>query len=607
MGLVNLSDKANMISDDKHKITPELSRQVPEELKLKGVSGSRGYAIGPAFVYKRLAIEIENRTIDESEVVTEIEKLNISLEKSEKELKKISSITSQKLGDEFSAIFEAQILMLHDPESIKQVKAKIREKKICAEESTNRIFTKNIELLLASNDAYLSQRAQDLEDVKFRIIRNMQRGKLLSKVDEQSIIVADNLTPADMILFSRQNIKAIVLDFGGVTSHVSLIARSLNIPLVLGLHKVTQIVQPDDLIIVDGINGSIIINPEQENKDGYLRKIEAYKTFQHLFDEKVKLPAKTVDGEVAHLYANIEFRDEIPDLGICGAEGIGLYRTEHLFLSRGDFPTEKEQIIYYQSLFKMAGKVPVTVRAFDIGGDKVLSNTFREMNPFLGWRGIRILLDRQDIFRHQLRAIILSAQGRSVRLMFPMINDVHQLREIKKIIQTIYEEFEIEGKKIQQIPIGAMIEIPSAAIMSYEIAGEVDFLSIGTNDLTQYTLAVDRVNDIISDMYRELDPAVLRLIHWTIQSGKKRNIPVSLCGEMASDVLNVPLLLGMGLREFSTVIRRIPEIKYVIQNIHLSECEALAKEVLLLDSWQTIEIKLRQWFTDHLPEFKDYI
>lgn len=577
------------------------------DLKMKGVVASKGYAIGPAYVYKRNAIEIECRIISPDEIDSELEKLTQALERSEKELKKVASISAQKLGDEFAAIFEAQIMMLYDPVMSLQIKKNISENRICAEESTNRVFTSNIELLQASNDAYLNQRVGDLEDVKFRIIRNLQRGKLLSKVEEQTIIVADNLTPADMILFSRQNILAIVLDFGGITSHVSLISRSLNIPLIIGLHKISSVVKHGDMIIVDGIEGLTLVRPTTPTLKKYQKKVEKHRIFKETFLEGISGEAITKDGEMIQVVANIEFRDEMKDLLAYRMDGIGLFRTEHLFLSRGDFPSEDEQISYYSKLINHLGELPLTIRAFDIGGDKVLTSSFRELNPFLGWRGIRILLDRPDIFKAQVRAILRASYGKKVKLMFPMIHNLSQVRQIKIILNEVYKELDEHNMKWQKVPIGVMIEVPSAVIMAKEIAKEVDFFSIGTNDLTQYTLAVDRGNDLISSLYKELEPAVIRMIHQTIQAGREAGIPVSMCGEMASNSLAIPLLIGLGLTQFSIVVSRAPEFKYIVQRVQLSDCKLLADQVLGLSTLEQVENRLRLWMRKYFPKLSEFL
>ncbi len=577
------------------------------EIKMKGISASKGYAIGPAYIFKRNAIEVDTRIISKEEIESELEKLKASLEKSEKELRKISSITSHKLGEEFSAIFEAHIMMLYDQQIISEIRKNIADKLICAEESTNRIFDINIDMLRASNDAYLSQRADDLVDVKFRIIRNLQRGKLLSRVDEQTIIISDNLTPADMILFSRQNILGISLDFGGVTSHVSLISRSLDIPLIIGLHKISSLVNQNDMVIIDGIEGVVIIRPTEKTLTKYRKKAEKHRLFCQTFMKGVEGSAVTLDGHDLSVVANIEFRDEIEDLKKYFLEGLGLFRTEHLFLSRGDFPSEEDQIVYYSKLIKQVGELPVTIRAFDVGGDKVLATSFREMNPFLGWRGIRILLDRPDIFKAQVRAVLRASVGHNVKLMFPMVHNLSQVRQIKKLMSEIYKELDDKETPFQKVPIGVMIEVPSAVAMADEIAREVDFFSIGTNDLTQYTLAVDRGNDLISVLYKELEPAVIRLIHQTIKAGKKAKIPVSMCGELASNSLAVPLLIGLGLDEFSIVVSRAPEIKYIIHNIKYADCKILADEVLKLSTLEEVESHLRSWMIKSLPQLSEYV
>jgi len=593
---------------DRPGLHPGKDNDLTAELRLKGAPASRGYAIGPAFLFKRDIISIDDRKIEPAETEEQKDKFKKSIEQSNKELIKISTITHQKLGEEFSAIFDAQVMMLFDPEVTRLIHREIDQNLLTAEAATEKAYNLQIDLLrAAATDPYLAQRMADLEDVKFRILRNLQRGKLLSHVEDSSVIVSDNLTPADMILFSRQNIVGIALDFGGLTSHVALIARSLNIPLVIGLHKISASVKNGDELILDGIDGNVIARPSQPVLEKYLKKKEKFRKFIAIFETGISEPAVTLDGKKINVLANIEFRDEINDMQTCGAEGIGLYRTEHLFLSRGYFPSEDHQFKYYASLFSQAKDWPVTIRAFDVGGDKVLESSFHEMNPFLGWRGIRIMLDRPDIFKNQIRAILRAAIGRQVKLMFPMVHNLTQVHQIKDLMEEVYLELDRKEIPYQKVPVGVMIEVPSAVIMSEEIAREVEFFSLGTNDLTQYTLAVDRGNDIISSLYRELEPAVLRLINRTVLSGHQAGIPVSLCGELGSNILATPLLIGMGMDDISVVIRRVPEVKYLVKNLRMEDCIRLKDEILTLGTVGEVEARLKSWLTEHLPQFAGYI
>lgn len=595
-----------MISEKIHPTVKD--QEISGEIRLKGVGAARGYAIGKAYLYKRDAIIIDRRVIHETDVADEQDKYRKSVEQSNRELVKISTITHQKLGEEFSAIFDAQILMLFDPEITRLILDFISNGRMTAESATDKAYSQNIDLLKElSADHPMTQRITDLEDVKERVIRNLQRGKLLSRVEESSIIVSDNLTPADMILFSRQNIQGIALNFGGLNSHVALIARSLNIPLVIGLHKASSAIHPGDDLIIDGTDGYLIARPSAVVMEKYHRKIEKFARFIRLFDQSAQGESVTADGRKVTVNANIEFRDELSQLDTCGAEGVGLYRTEHLFLSRGYFPSEEQQYSYYKSLFELVGHHPVTIRAFDVGGDKVLESSFQEQNPFLGWRGVRILLDRPEIFRNQMRAILRAAYGHRVKLMFPMVHNLGQVRLIKSHMNELITELKRLNVPFNPVPVGIMIEIPSAAIQAPVLAREVEFFSLGTNDLTQYTLAVDRGNDIIAGLYRELEPAVLYLIYQTILAGRQAGIPVSICGELASNLLAIPLLVGMGIDEISVIIRRAPEVRYVIQNVKQSDCEVLVGEVLALTTVSDIEQHLRSWMQSHLPALGHYL
>jgi phosphotransferase system enzyme I (PtsI) len=496
-----------------------------------------------------------------------------------------------------AAIFEAQVMILDDPILIENIISRIRSEKRQPEYIVHDEISKYQDLMRMSHESYMSERAQDIEDIKNRIIRNLQKRRWKSKITNDLIVVSDSLTPADTILLSRCNVKGFVTDHGGLTSHAAIISRSLNIPAVVGTHNATSTIKDGDNIIVDGFHGYIIINPNDEQIKFYGKKLERLIDLRKDLEEFRDKPAETNDGHKIQLMANVDVTGEVDIVVSSGAKGIGLYRTEQIIDELGEFPNELEQTTIYSKLASRIYPDNVIIRAFDIGGDKVKILDFDEPNPFLGIRGIRMLLENKLIFKIQIRAVLKASKDRNVLFMLPMVSTINEIRKSKEIIDDCKRE--LKADKIpfdKQMKIGIMVEVPSAAIMAKEFALEVDFLSIGTNDLIQYLMAVDRGNDLVSDLYQEFSPAVVRTISHIVIEAKKAGKPVSLCGEMAGDTLAIPLLVGLGINALSLSPATIPYAKRIMSKFSFEKAKELSIDCLNSSTETEIQHKIEHFF-----------
>ncbi len=553
-----------------------------EESKvIEGIPASPGIAIGIALKYEKLKPRITKKEIGENDVDAEIERFLRAVDKSKSELNKILNLAIEKLGVEGAQIFEAQILMLGDKTIVDRIIERIKQERLNAEFIVNDEIEKYIKFMQNSGDDYLKERAHDLEDLKNRVIRNIQQEKWLSRFDLSRIVVAENLTPADTLLFSRNQVLGYATDLGGYTSHTAILARALKIPAVVGLKEATKLIKTGDIIILDGYKGIIIVNPSQSLIEEYQNKLKKVKDIERKLEHLKSLPAETIDGKKLTLLANIELPDEVDEAIANGADGIGLFRTEYI-ISNGIIPDEDEQ---FEEYLKIAEKIyprKVVIRTFDIGGDKIFKDYHREDNPFLGWRGIRIGLDKPDILLPQLRAILRASVKGNVMIMFPMVASVEEVRRIKNYVEMAKSQLREKNVKFdEKIKIGIMIEIPSAALMAKEMSKEVNFFSIGTNDLIQYTLAVDRGNETVAKIYQEFHPAVLRLIQFVVDSAHRTKIPVAVCGEMASDPYATILLIGFGLDELSVAPEMLLKIKQIIRSIKYKDAKRISKRALV--------------------------
>lgn len=574
-----------------------------ERVVIHGIAASPGLAFGQVFLFERKTVEISQRILQPEETQKEIDRLEFAIQRSEKELNKILSFTEQKIGNAKARIFEAQIMILHDPVLIDQITERIRNDRLNVEYAVYSELTKFQQSMLQSDEQYMRERADDIEDVKHRIIRNVQQERLFSRFKGSAIVVAKNLSPADTILLSRNEVLGYATDMGGITSHTALLSRSLKIPAVVGLTRISRVANNGDEMILDGYSGTAILRPNKSDIDQYTEKKRRYTLFEEKLTVLRDYPAETKDGKRITLSANADLEEELDFVGFQGAEGIGLYRSEGLLIGRDSFPTEDEQ---YEAYWLAAEKVyphDVVIRVFDIGGDKVYPLMVEENNPFLGWRGIRILLDRPELFKNQLRAIFRASAKKNVKLLLPMISGVSEVTASLNHINDVKEELRSKGVTFDDtMDVGVMIEVPSAALLAREIARLVDFLSIGTNDLIQYLLAVDRGNPTINKLFQEFHPAVLRMIQHTIDSGRKRNIPVGMCGEMAGDPIATILLVGMGIDSLSVVPSVLPEVKKIIRSISYKDAAKISRRALTMGTPEEVFNYLKTTLKSKLPE-----
>ncbi|MBK7106417.1 MAG: phosphoenolpyruvate--protein phosphotransferase [Ignavibacteriae bacterium] len=568
---------------------------------LKGIAAAPGISIATAFIYKKEIESIDDEII--TNIDEAIENFDKSLSKSKKELHKIFTLAVDKMGEKRAGIFEAQMMILDDPVLIQNIKDRIKKEKRSPIYIVDAEFSKYQKILALSEESYMKERSQDIEDIKNRIIRNIKKKKWISRIEKDVIVVTNSITPADTVLFSRENVKGYITNFGGLTSHAAIVARSLNIPAVLGIHDSTTIIKNGDKIIIDGVHGEVIINPTAEQLNYYEEKSKRLAEFDSGLAKLADKPAITKDGRKIILRANLDIVEELEYIFRNGAEGVGLVRTEQIFNLADEFPDENKQYKVYKDLAEKIYPNIVIIRTFDIGGDKVFPVDVKEPNPFLGWRGIRFLLDNENLLKIQIRALLRASIHKNIKFMIPMVSSIQEIRRTKEILEICKSELKSEGKEFdKKIKIGIMIEVPSAAVMAEEFAAEVDFISIGTNDLIQYLLAVDRGNEIVSSLYQEFHPAVVRVLYKIIHASKLKSAKVSMCGEMAADILATPLLVGMGLDSLSVSASTIPHIKKIIRSINFSDAKQLAEECLTLKTEKEISTKLQDYFKFHFTD-----
>ncbi|PHO06351.1 phosphoenolpyruvate--protein phosphotransferase [Thermoanaerobacterium thermosaccharolyticum] len=574
---------------------------------LKGVAASPGIAIGKVFLYTKKFAEINTRNIDESMVKDEIAKFENAIKLTKEQIEKIKEKTEMEFGKDKAEIFEAHLMLANDPELYDSVINMIKNEYVTADNAVNHVIEQHASMMESLDDKYLKERAVDLRDVGSRIINNLLGivNVNLSELDEDVIIIAKDLTPSDTATMKKDKVLGFATDVGGRTSHTAIMARSLEIPAVVGTGNVTQNVAGGEIAIVDGNEGIVIINPSDDILKEYEDKLNKYKIRIEKLKELKDLPAVTTDGKQSMLVANIGTPKDVEGALKNGAEGIGLFRTEFLYMNRNDFPSEEEQFEAYKYVAeKMNGK-PVTIRTLDIGGDKKLPylNMPDEMNPFLGYRAIRLCLDEKEMFKTQLRALLRASAYGNILIMYPMISSVVEVRKANAILNEVKEELDTKGIKYDKnIKVGIMVEIPSAAVTADILAKEVDFFSIGTNDLCQYTLAVDRMNERIKDYYKPFNPAILRLIKNVIDASHKEGIFTAMCGEMAGDPLTTVILLGLGLDEFSMSASSIPNIKNIIRNISYEKAKEFTEMVLNMLTPDEIEDASRKILYDIIGE-----
>lgn len=562
--------------------------------KLKGIPVSPGITIGKAYVVRREDVfSAKPTSVSDAGIPREIARFEDALTRTRAEILGIRKKISSELGVEHSEIFNAHLMILEDHTLIEDVINAIKNRKVVAEFAFSSVIQRYFEAFAKIDDEYLRERISDIKDIGKRLLKNLHgREKMeLEEPAERVIIIAHDLSPSETAMMNKEKVLAFVTEIGGPTSHTAILGRSMEIPSVVGMDKVTTEVKTSDVIIVDGTHGVLIINPDEQTIEQYTQEGKRFSAFITELDKLRDLPAQTKDGKKIDLAANIEFHDEIPSVVSHGADGIGLYRTEYFYLNRTDLPTEDEQYEAYNQVAEKMAPKPVIVRTLDLGGDKFLSSLDlpQEMNPFLGWRAIRFCLTKVDIFKIQLRAILRASVHGNIKIMYPMISSVSELRRANQILEEC--RVELREKKIpfdEKMQIGAMIEIPSAALTSDILAREVNFFSIGTNDLIQYALAVDRVNEKIAYLYEPTHPAILKLIKQVIENAHRFSRWVGSCGEMSGDPAIAILLLGLGIDEISTSPVALPKVKKAIRSVTLAEAQDIAARALEFSTGQEI-------------------
>jgi phosphotransferase system enzyme I (PtsI) len=574
-----------------------------DELILKGIPASPGIAMGTAHLYTKEIPRVAEWTLSPDELPLELERLQRAMEKSAKELNKILLFAQKKVGDAKAKIFEAQIMVLEDQVLVDSMRKRITLEKRNAETIVAAEIGKYENLMLAAHSEYMHERAHDMDDLKNRIIRNLQQEKLISKLEGELIVVAHTLMPADTMILSRNHVLGYATDLGGITSHAAIFSRALKIPAIVGLGDVSRSVETGDELILDGYSGTLVIHPTEKRKAEFAEKRDRLLAFESQLSQFKDLPATTLDGHSIELSANIELPEELEYVVVQGSQGVGLYRTESLLIGRDEFPSEEEQYQEYKRVAERIYPNRVIMRTFDIGGDKVASEMAEEANPFLGWRGIRICFDRPEIFMAQLRAILRASARKNIAIMFPMITTIGEVRKAMEYVKKAKAELRAQHIKFDdKIKLGVMIEVPAAAITARQIAAEVDFLSVGSNDLTQYLLAVDRGNSLVSSLYREFEPAVLVSLKHIINAGHKEGIWVGICGGMAGNPLATALLIGLGMDELSVVPAILPEIKKIIRSLNYADMRHLAQKALGFTTGEEIETFLKTQFRKKFPE-----
>jgi phosphotransferase system enzyme I (PtsI) len=570
-----------------------------KEETFNGIGASRGIAIGECYAFVKEQGEHDYRKLDDKDVAEEVERFLAALRRSEKELKKIERVTIRKLGKGYSDLFQAQIMVLHDPVLVKAISHRIESEHKPAQIIIGEEFDHYVEKLKNSDEMLFRERADDLQDIKERIIRNLHIKKLHSWLPEGVIVASYHLSPADVILLSRSNIKGFITDTGGKTSHISLICKSLNIPIVVGLGNLSQKLSTGIQMIIDASTGKVIVNPEEKTLTWYKDKKEDEKKFDDSASLTAELPATTRCGTRITFYANIDFKEELDTIKTSGAEGVGLFRSENLFTDGTNTPRESMQFAYYREMAETIKPMPLDIRLFDIGGDKLIYSPIREPNPNLGWRGIRILIDLPDILETQIRAIIRANTHGNIDILVPMIVSLDEIRRVRAVIDRVYSELEKEDAMIEKPEVGAMIEVPAAVELIDEITRGVDFISIGTNDLTQYTLAVDRNNIIVQDLFETFHPAIIRQLYRIIETAQNNRCRAMICGDMGSNPAALPFLLGCGLKRFSVVVSDIPNLKAQVSRYTLEETGELARRCLKIDTAAEIKSCLEAFRAAH--------
>ena len=557
---------------------------------LRGIPVSQGVSQGRVVVLNRSRIVPAKASFETDDQAGEEARFQNALSETRKQLTAVQKRLRDEFGAKESQIFDAHLLVLEDPALMEEVGRQIRDEHHTPEYAFYTASEKYAEALSAVDDSYLSERAADIRDVTQRVLGNLmgqpQRAGV-SDLTEPCIVVANDLTPSDTAQLDPAKVLGFVTEVGSRTSHTAILARSLQIPAVLGLGEAIEELKPGQTVLLDGFNGFVIISPSEQTLFEYGQLMERQSSIEESLDEIRTEPAKTLDGHTIILSANIERAGDVEAVRKSGATGVGLFRTEFLFINRSDLPNEEEQFQAYKKVTESLAPEPVIIRTLDLGGDKLLShvNVAAEMNPFLGWRAIRLCLEEKDLFRTQLRAILRASAFGDLKIMYPMVSGMDELDAANVLLDECRNQLRAEGVEFaENLEIGVMIETPSAAMIADSLARCVQFFSIGTNDLIQYSLAVDRLNEKIAHLYEPTHPGILRLIKATVDAGQAQKIWTGVCGEMAGELAMVPLLIGLGVTELSVVPSLVPRVKMLIRSIEMAKARELAEFALNCDS-----------------------
>jgi phosphoenolpyruvate-protein phosphotransferase (PTS system enzyme I) len=568
---------------------------------------SPGIAMGPAFLFRRIAIDLEEYDYKVTDIRKELYIFHKACNSSKENLVYTRQLSAKLYGDQFSDVFESQVAILEDNIFLQEIESEIKDEKKSAAVAISNVFKKKKEYFLNLDNEYFRDRALDIADLRQKLLLEIFGIGTDYQLSVPSIIFSETLTPSDTVLFNRNLILGFVTDTGGKTSHASIMAKSLHIPSVVNSKNLSKIIKSDDYVIIDGYTGKIYINPSQKTIEECIVRKSKFEDHRAKLLRDTNLPCLTTDNEEVKIYANVEFFDELNEVHLNGGEGIGLFRTEGIFFEHESIPTEEEQYIVYKKFSEKLKDLPIILRTVDAGGDKLIKdlNQPQENNPFLGWRGIRVCLDEPELFMNQLRAILRSNMEGNIKILIPMISCIRELRKAKDIIEDVKSQ--LIKEKISFNPntqLGIMIETPAAAMMADIYIKEVDFLSIGTNDLTQYTLAVDRTNMKISKLFNDLHPAVLRLIKNVVETSNQNKKEISICGELAGNPKAIAILLGLGVRILSVSPMLIPEIKKIVRSVSIKDCNNFIEDILSCEDAFEVNEKANNFFEDKIPNYE---
>ena len=566
-----------------------------KELVVQGIAASKGIAYGQVFIYIQSNVEVPNYNVGAEKRIEEISRFEQALLVTRQQVQKIQNEVAKNLGSEEAAIFDAHLLVLEDQALISETIREFEETAKNIETCFNAVAKRYIQAFSEIDDEYLRERASDLRDVTQRVLQNLlgQSSANLSHLIDKRIVIANDVTPSDSASIDRSQALAIVTDTGSKTSHAVIVARSMKIPAIVGVRDLTKTAREGDWAIVDGYEGIIILNPTEQTLFRYGQIRRQKNSFEQRVQSSTNLPAVTTDGVSVHLMANIEKVDETGLVKENGAEGVGLMRTEYLYLNSSRIPSEMEQFVAYKTVAEALAPHPVVIRTLDLGGDKAIAGNPdlfpKEDNPFMGFRAIRFCLEHSQIFKDQLRAILLASAFGNIKIMYPMISGSEELARANALLDECKGELRARGQAFNEsIEVGSMIEIPSAAITSDILARQCKFFSVGTNDLIQYLIAIDRVNDRIAHLYEPSHPAVVRMLKLIVDEAHKAGIPVAVCGEMAGDPVYTPLLLGLGIDELSMTPPLLPSVKFLVRAMSMADARELAAKALTMDSAKDI-------------------